>query len=51
MLRVFLGYNAKRENCSYVEGTIMSIARLILRVAIMVRCLVQKEMRGGQLQI
>lgn len=42
---MFLGYNPRRENGSYVEGTIISFAILDAWVATVVRGLVEKEKR------
>lgn len=50
VFKEFLGYDPKREDGSYVHGTIMSIARLDAWVATVVLCLVEREKRGGQRQ-
>lgn len=43
MLRVYFGYDQKRKDGSYVEGTIASIARFDVCVTTAVDCLLEKK--------
>lgn len=47
VLQEILACDQRREYGSYVERTIVSIARLDVRVAIMMHCLVEKEKHAG----
>lgn len=46
MLQILLGYDPKRNDGSYMKGTILSSATLDIWVATTVQCLANKKKRG-----
>lgn len=50
LLRVFLSYNPKTQDGSYVEGTLTSMARYNASMTIVVSCLIEEEKCEGPQQ-